>query len=598
MTQAGAQMRYSATELAIDDDILTGVLMDSALGFQTHKMGKDYKRINVDLTKLEMVMLQLEQDCDVDRAFRRLFAPGGVIQRDFGPQASRLDTSQFKEHATRYLQIFQPESGLSILPDKRYAGDRVDGRLVGGKIVVTKPFAKDSQISSLQGCIAEITPGENDFSVMFSNRRDRSQLWLGPAAYINHDCNPTCKFTAKGMSATVTVLRDMSIRDEVTCCYGENFFGKNNAYCACPTCEENGKGAFAFSQFRDGRPSTRHGSGGSGTGGGQVIKIPERDRALRALQTFAGPELSQVAKRAMHAPAVFVQPVEQYTEPFWWPALLVPEDEYAIRRRFIETSLSPGREGEEGKDGEVLVQFFEDASYGWCSPLHLALFEPAARPYVDYEKQIGSAFMMHPAVQHAREYCLSGKLHGKLSEERATARAQLAKSPANGGARPGCRITGAGTGDGAGKLTEGDVAVAVATLVGSTVLLKPDDPDADGVFAKVLSWEVRTTNLYIGGPGSKRRKVTEPYCHVRYFAPTQGAEGPLVALRDKRQGKKRRAVSASHPADSASTLQAWVPARQIRMRCENTEEAAGPFVAGIGRLATGGGGGGGGAAED
>ena len=102
-------------------------------------------------------MLQLEQDCDVDRAFRRLFAPGGVIQRDFGPQASRLDTSQFKEHATRYLQIFQPESGLSILPDKRYAGDRVDGRLVGGKIVVTKPFAKDSQISSLQGCIAEIT---------------------------------------------------------------------------------------------------------------------------------------------------------------------------------------------------------------------------------------------------------------------------------------------------------------------------------------------------------------------------------------------------------------------------------------------------------
>ena len=38
MTQAGAQMRYSATELAIDDDILTGVLMDSALGFQTHKV--------------------------------------------------------------------------------------------------------------------------------------------------------------------------------------------------------------------------------------------------------------------------------------------------------------------------------------------------------------------------------------------------------------------------------------------------------------------------------------------------------------------------------------------------------------------------------
>ncbi|CAO1624397.1 unnamed protein product [Jaminaea pallidilutea] len=84
-----------------------------------------------------------------------------------------------------------------------------------------------------------------DFSIIKSSMRNCSQLLLGPARFVNHDCDPSVQFYRNGQHMMFKVLRPIAVNEEILVGYGDHYFGWENCECLCSTCESRGAGAFA-----------------------------------------------------------------------------------------------------------------------------------------------------------------------------------------------------------------------------------------------------------------------------------------------------------------------------------------------------------------
>uniref|UniRef100_A0A8R1I5A9 [histone H4]-N-methyl-L-lysine(20) N-methyltransferase n=1 Tax=Caenorhabditis japonica TaxID=281687 RepID=A0A8R1I5A9_CAEJA len=199
----------SPMELCSFDDFATTLVVDSILTDPTHKMFERKRYVKQDeRTAARAVMRTFLDDQDWAKAIYGILKLRSV--RGFLSGLPANKHCEFRDHIVRFLNMFHADSGFTIKECTRYAAEGHKG----AKLVTTRPFFRGDKIDRLSGVVclltdaeeeAILTPGVNDFSVMYSTRKRCATLWLGPGAYINHDCKPTCEFVSHGSTAHIRV---------------------------------------------------------------------------------------------------------------------------------------------------------------------------------------------------------------------------------------------------------------------------------------------------------------------------------------------------------------------------------------------------------
>ncbi|OJD36198.1 histone-lysine n-methyltransferase set9 [Diplodia corticola] len=232
------------SQLAQYDDLSTDVLVDKVYFWTTIRKNRTrYSPVrsilDEDIARILRESVVIAKD-PVRAQERLLELPG--LKRYLAKLATKDEKEHFKRHFRKYVNLYMPDCPWEVSTTNRYTITQHEAA-----VCARRDIRKNEVIKYLCGIQVAITKEEEetldlnkrDFSIVMSSRKKAPSLFLGPARFANHDCDPNARLTTNGPNGMAIVSKkDIDVGEEITVSYGEDYFGEDNCECLCATCEK------------------------------------------------------------------------------------------------------------------------------------------------------------------------------------------------------------------------------------------------------------------------------------------------------------------------------------------------------------------------
>ncbi|KAI9830069.1 MAG: Histone-lysine N-methyltransferase set9 [Phylliscum demangeonii] len=277
-------------QLASYDDVITDALIDQVYFWtQIRKNRAKYaacrglREEDVGRIVRESVIMAK----DVGAAEQQLLQLPGLSRF-----ADRLATDKarddFRRHLRKYMQLYLPDCAFEVTTTNRFTVVWHEAAVTARRAIRRGETVK--YLTGIQVCLTaaeehDLDLHSGDFSIVRSSRKKSAAVFLGPARFANHDCDPNARLVTSGhQGMEVAAVRDIALGDEITVSYGADYFGLGNRECLCETCERAVRNGWASTASDD-----------------ESAPSPAADEAASASASAAERETPAAAERAPYA---------------------------------------------------------------------------------------------------------------------------------------------------------------------------------------------------------------------------------------------------------------------------------------------------------